>query len=207
MKKQINLLVFTCSLCLSLFLAMPANAQFSSGIGVGANLATQQAPDYQHEFLALPYGGIFARYQLHIPLAFQLGVGYSGEGVNLKDLSTSETVHSRLGYLAVPLFAQFHFKFGGYIELGPQFGFLLSAKENATGADNVENLDTKSFYKSTDVSGGIGLGYEFKNGLGIGARYLRSLSSIEKSSDEETDGESLKNRILSIGFTYRLLRK
>ena len=147
MKKRINYLVFTLGFCLSVFFAMPASAQFSAGIGAGANLATQPTPDFQHEFLALPYGGIFARYQLHIPIAFQLGVDYSGEGVNLKDLGTSETVHSRLDYLAVPLFAQYHFPFGGYVELGPQFGFLLSAKESADGPDNVENLDTKSFYK------------------------------------------------------------
>jgi len=204
MKKQINYLVFTLGFCLFVFFAMPASAQFSAGIGAGANLATQPATGFQHEFLALPYGGIFGRYQLPVPIAIQLGVDYSGEGVNLKDLSTSDFVHSRLSYLTVPLFAQYHFSFGGYVELGPQFGFLLSAKESADGENNI---DTKEFYKSTDISGGIGLGYEFKNGLGIGARYLRSFSSIEKGDDEETDSESLKNRILSIGLTYRLLNK
>jgi hypothetical protein len=205
MKNQIKTVLFACGLCLSVFIALPASAQFSAGITAGANLATQTPTTYYHVFLARPVAGLFAQYNFVPAFDVQLGANYSGEGVNLKDLSTGDKDQGRLAYLNIPLFAQYRFPFGGYVELGPQFGFLLSAKDNVDGESNV---DVKSFYKSTDIKGGVGLGYEFTHnslkGLGVEFRYLRSLSSIDKDA---TDDENVRNRIFSIALTYRLSGK
>lgn len=184
-------------------MAMPASAQFSAGVRAGANLVTEPYQGYSHVFLALPYGGVFAQYKLNIPLDFQLGLNYSGEGANLKDPTTDDTFHIRQGYLAIPLFVQYRFPFGGYVEAGPQLGFLLSASSKVDGEPSTSD---KSDYKSTDFELGGGLGYEFKhkaaNGLGINVRYLRGVTAINKS-EEGDDGIEIKNRVLSIGLTYR----
>ena len=201
--KKLKTILLSCFLGISVFMALPASAQFSAGIRAGANLATEPSPGYSHVFLALPYGGLFAQYKFGIPLDLQLGVNYSGEGVNLKNPSTADTYHFRQGYLAVPLFIQYRFAFGGYIEVGPQLDFLLSASDESDGGPSTND---KSEYKSTNLELGGGLGYEFKhkaaNGLGINVRYLRSVSSIFIDEDDN-GGVNVKNRVLSIGLTYR----
>jgi hypothetical protein len=200
MKQPNKIMLFASCICLYVFTALPASAQFSAGIGAGANLATQSTQQYYHVFLARPYIGVFGQYQLNSPLSLQLGLNYSGEGVNLKDQSTDDTYHSRLGYLNIPLFLRYNFSFGGYVEVGPQVGFLLSAKENANGDASV---DTKQYYKSTDFGAGLGLGYQFDGGFGINLRYIRGLSAINNIPAD--NGDDVKNRVLSIGISYTFL--
>ena len=205
MKKQIKIIIFTSFICVSLFSTLAVRAQISFGARAGANFATEPVPNLYHVFLARPYFGIFTQYNLGSPFALQLGLNYSGEGANYKDLSSGDTFQIRHAFLTIPLFAQYKFSFGGYIEAGPQFGFLLSARERT---NNDAFVDSKAYYKGTDVSAGVGLGYEFKSkslsGLGLSARYVRGLTELNKVV---VDGVSLKSRVLSIGLTYRLAAK
>ena len=201
MKKNVNSFLFYCFTCMFIFTGLSVRAQFSGGIRAGANLVTEPTDNLYHDFLALPYGGVFGTYHVSDPFALELALNYSGEGSNFTDLSTNTKIQVRQSYLAVPLFLQYKFQFGGYIEAGPQLGFLLSANSSINGAASVDN---KSSYNSTEFSGGGGLGYNFNHkmasGLGISLRYLRDFSSIVKSSASSTD---VKNRVLSIGLTYR----
>jgi hypothetical protein len=203
MKTPTKTILSTSLICFCLLITLSARAQFSVGARAGANLATEEPADYYHVFLARPYAGIFAQYQLGSPVSLQLGLNYSGEGVNLKDLSTNDIYHARQSYLTVPFLIQYKFAFGGYIEAGPQVGFLLSANEKFNSEASV---DTKDFYKSTEFSGGLGLGYEISQGsltgFGINVRYMRGISAINKT---DAGDENVKNRVLSIGLTYRLI--
>jgi hypothetical protein len=80
-----------------------------------------------------------------------------------------------------------------YLEAGPQFGFLTSAKLK-TG--NLE-LDVKDQYKSVDFGLGFGLGYQFPIGVGIGARYMFGLSNAFDL------GEIVhKNSVAQVGVFY-----
>jgi hypothetical protein len=202
MKKLNKTLSFAAFVCLLSFTGLRANAQFTVGARAGVNLATEPTAEYYHVFLALPHAGLFAQYQLPASFDLQLGANYSGEGVNLKDESTGNTYHGREGYLNVPLMVQYRFGFGGYVELGPQIGFLLSASEKDNGDPSV---DTKQYYTGTEFSGGLGFGYEFNHaapkGFGISVRYMRGISDIVKDNE---GGEKVTSRVLSIGLTYRL---
>ena len=201
MKKQLKTILFSCFLLGYLAMAMPANAQFSAGVRAGINFSTDSYNQYQHEELVLPYGGLFAQYRLQSPVDLQLGLNYTGEGSDLKDLGTGSTYNVRHNYLTIPLMVQYRFLFGGYVEVGPQLGILLNASSKTDGDASV---DVKEFYKGTDFDLGIGFGYEFKhkaaNGLGISFRYLRGLSNINQASEDVTD---VKTRNLNVGLTYR----
>ena len=201
MIKQLKTILF-CILFLGfLAMAMPANAQFSAGARAGISFTTDSYTGFQHEFLALPYGGIFGQYTLPIPLDLQLGINYAAEGSNLKDLGTGSTTDLRHNYLTIPLMVQYRFAFGGYVEAGPEVGFLLNANAKTDGGPSV---DEKPYLKSTDFELGLGFGYEFNhkaaNGLGISVRYLRGLSNIDQSGDESTNATT---RNLNVGLTYR----
>jgi len=206
MKKLSTTIVFALSICLSVFLTKSASAQLSVGARIGANFATEPAEGLYHVFLARPYVGVFGQYQLGLPLSLQLGLNYSGEGANYKNLETNDTYQIRHAFLTIPLMLQYKFSFGGYIAAGAQYGLLLSAKEKA---NDDSFTDSKQYYKGNDVSAGLGLGYEFKgktlSGFGIEGRYWRGLTALNKYPLEST--EDVKSRVLSIGLTYRLAVK
>lgn len=202
MKHLIKTVIFSAFTGVALLSSLSVKAQFSVGARAGANFATEPAEGLYHVFLARPYVGIFGQYNVSAPFAIQLGVNYSGEGANYKDLGTDDTYQIRHSFLTIPVLVQYKFPFGGYIEAGPQFGFLLAAKERA---NDDAFADSKRYYKGTDFGAGIGLGYEVKRGalknFGINARYMRGISAINK---EPIEGEDVKTRVLSVGLTYRL---
>ncbi|MDB5158797.1 MAG: hypothetical protein JWR50_3504 [Mucilaginibacter sp.] len=204
--KKFRPILIALFMCVSMFAAKTAHAQFTVGARAGANLATEPVPDLYHVFLARPYAGLFGQYSFS-GVGVQVGVNYSGEGANYKDLSTNDVFHIRQSFLTIPVLVSYKFGFGGYIEAGPQFGFLLSAKEQ-DGTDPY--MDTKKYYKGTDVSAGLGLGYDFKpssalKGFGFNVRYMRGLTNLNKDVvGTSTDG--IKSRVLSIGLTYKLTK-
>jgi len=202
MKKKITTTLLA-AVCLTLFTALTANAQFSGGVRAGTNLTTLNGTfDGYHRVFPRFYGGIFANYKTSETFALQLELSYMGAGEKLSASSSDATNTDQLkaNYLAVPLLAQYRFPFGGYIELGPQLGFLLSANDETSGT----TTDVKDNLKSTDVEGALGIGYELKKtslaGLGINVRLVRGLTDISKTP---SDGGKITNRGLNIGLTYR----
>lgn len=175
----------------------------SGGVRAGTNLTTLNGTfDGYHRVFPRLYGGIFANYKTSNVFALQLELNYMGAGEKLSASSGNATTTDRLkaNYLAVPLLAQYRFSFGGYIELGPQLGFLLSAKDETDGT----TTDVKDNLKSTDFEAALGIGYELKktflSGLGINVRYVRGLTDISKTP---STGGKITNRGLNIGLTYR----
>lgn len=72
----------------------------------------------------------------------------------------------KLGYFSIPILVQLRSSSGFYFEIGPQFSFLTGAKTDASvtpssGSDYTGH-DTKSNFKSTIISGAIGVGGKWK---------------------------------------------
>jgi hypothetical protein len=98
-----------------------------------------------------------------------------------------------LSYINVPVMIQRYIKSTGfYFETGPQFGFLISAKDKVNGTET----DVKSELKTFDFSLNFGLGYRFNSGLGVGARYGLGITPINKS------GYDANNAVISGGIFY-----
>jgi hypothetical protein len=60
--------------------------------------------------------------------------------------------------------------------------------------------DAKSSFKSTDVSGCVGIGYLSSLNIGIDARYSMGLTDIMSSSSGSTG--TAKNNVIQIGLFY-----
>jgi hypothetical protein len=104
------------------------------------------------------------------------------------------TGRTNLWYLNVPLVMRYQHSSGFFGEAGIQPGFLLIAKDKYDG----ESYDYKEYMKSFDLSIPIGVGYEFKNNLGVGIRVTPGLLDI--STDDSKD----RNFVIAMRLSYIL---
>lgn len=177
------------------------------GIKAGINVANQT---YKSQGLTISpssllgvTGGLFAT----IPVGdggfgIQPELLYSMMGSKFDFTNGGTTVSSQeeLGYLSIPVLAKMSFGKPGFgVYLGPQVGILMSAKSKSGST----STDSKSDYKSSDVSAVVGLEYALDMGVNFSARYQIGLSNIAK---DVTNGTSVKNNALSITIGYSFLK-
>lgn len=155
--------------------------------------------------------GIYSQFQMSSTMRLQPELFYSAEGSMIDGkLGANNTIvnvfQNNINYLNLPLMLQYTKGYGFYAEAGPQIGFRLSAKytnknPSVSGNNNEVTYDVKSKTKGTAFGFGFGAGYELKNGLGIGARYMLGLTNIHKVEP------SVKSNVLSISLQYRFKGK
>ncbi len=87
-----------------------------------------------------------------------------------------------LNYINLPLMAKYYVAEGFSFQVGPQIGFLLSAKEkgsiNENGVISQIDVDTTDLYKDIDLGINFGLGYQLEMGIFLDARYNVGLTNI-----------------------------
>ncbi|WP_300685891.1 porin family protein [Chryseobacterium sp.] len=119
--------------------------------------------------------------------------------------NTYRSEYSRnLGYVAVPVMFQYNATPEFFLEAGPEFGFLVSAKDkfkNSTNNDSSTQIATlnKDDFQTFNFGIGIGAGYYFLPNLGITARYTAGLTDIYKNNS----GDSVKNDVFQVGLAYK----
>lgn len=173
--------------------------KLSLGIKAGVNVTNFSGGDFDDVdkkalvgfhaggFLSLGLGGTFY---------LQPEVLVSTAGAKFEDAGESENF--KLTYLSVPVMLKFRSMVGFYVELGPQFGFKLGED---VGDDTIND-----FAKDLDLAAALGLGFQTKNGLGIGARYIAGLSKVgdfEASSGIDPD---FKNSVFQVGISIPLTK-
>ncbi|RZK28184.1 MAG: PorT family protein, partial [Hymenobacter sp.] len=102
-------------------------------------------------------------------------------------------------YIDVPVLA--HINAGGlFFELGPQIGFLASAK----GSQELNGMsvtdDIKDELKTVDFGYAAGLGYQMQHGPGIGLRYNGGFSDLNK--DNNNSDYAVRNSAFQLYLTY-----
>ncbi|MGN6265680.1 MAG: porin family protein [Ginsengibacter sp.] len=111
--------------------------------------------------------------------AVQPELYYSAEGAKSK---ANNDVSTNLGFINIPVLAQYMFDNGFRLEAGPQLDLLMSAKNksNNTSTDIKDNLKTAGF------SIPVGVGYLTRTGLGFDARYNFGISDVYKNDNANT---------------------
>jgi hypothetical protein len=124
--------------------------------------------------------------------ALQPEIYFSDEGAKSKSNSDNKL---NLGFMNVPVLAQYMFDNGFRIEAGPQAGFLLSAKSKTNGS----STDVKDFYKKVNFSIPVGIGYLTSTGLGFDARYNFGISDINNTSSDT----KVHSNVFQFGIFYQ----
>ncbi len=173
-----------------------ASAQWSYGPKVGMNIASLSGEGTSSK-VGLLIGG-FAEYQFS-KFSVSGELLYSQQGAKFEDFTdgpvTYKNQKENLGYLNVPILANYYITEGLAVKAGIQPGFLLGAKHKWDGGD----ADTKDDFKGMDFSIPVGLSYSFDMGLIIDARYNIGVSDIVK----DNDGDAVHNNVFAISVGWR----
>lgn len=107
----------------------------------------------------------------------------------------------KVDYLNIPVIAKYYVAEGFSVEAGPQFGILLSAKDEYDWAGDTGENDWKDSLKGLDFGVNFGLGYRLESGLNFGARY--NLGLTDANDDKENLGDSsYKNSVIQFSIGY-----
>ena len=173
------------------------------GVKAGANIANQKiSGDYDIDTKAIVsfHGGVFVVWMFTEQLGLQPELLLSMQGSKEKDDTYDYKIITN--YVSIPVLVRYNINDMFSVHAGPQFGILVSAKEEFDG----DKEDIKDDFKTMDV--GLAIGAEANlpvPNLGVGLRYIIGLTNV-LTDDGSFDDTELKNGVFQIYVTYKIIR-
>ena len=156
---------------------------------VGGTLTSVVGKDVEGAKMKVGFvAGAEMMYQMSPEFAISVGALYSMQGCAL---DAQYDPKLKLDYLNIPVLANYYVLSGLAIKAGVQPGFLLNAKESASGNGVSADVSIKDLCHTVDVSIPVGISYEYKQFV-IDARYCFGLTKTEKASGT-FQGKSIQN--------------
>lgn len=176
-------------------------AQFAIGIKAGpnfANINTDASLGENYKNRTGFHGGAFALIKL-TKIGIQPEIIFSQQGTNLEISGSS--FEQNVNYINIPVMLKFYLIGGLNLQAGPQFGFVTKAE----GTDPLTGqvTDIKDLLKGSDISAGLGLGFDAPFGLTLDARYNLGLSEV---FDDAAQTQEAKNQVFQISVGFKLLK-
>ena len=112
---------------------------------------------------------------------------------------------TKLDYISLPVMLQYNFPSNFYLELGPEFSYMVSAKQGLSTSIISPSTDINMDYLNRlNVGAGFGAGYNLNKNIGISARYTFGLTGLGKNGNV-TDYflDSAKNNNLQVGVNFK----
>lgn len=180
-----------------------AQVQFSLGIKGGvnfANLDVNSSVSANYKNRTGFHGGAFALFKV-TAFAVQPELIFSQQGSKVS--FSSQDINANFSYLNIPIMAKFYLPLGLNLQLGPQFGFLTTAESDYNPLTGTfQTTDMKEYYKNSDVSIAMGIGWDLPMKLSIDARYNLGVTEIEDNASLS----QTKNQVFQISLGYKLFK-
>ena len=222
------------------FMATAANAQFEQGtwslqpflggsISSITNVGSFDIDDGIELKKRMRVGYIIggeAEYQFAKKFSVAAGLNYTSQGCGWKDIDYFDggakikikDQSDILGYIKIPIVANYYIFKGFAVKAGVQFGFMVSSKFFAHGeadydlfGDGVKRavdlygtVDMKDQYKKFDFSIPVGVSYQFKVPIVIDARYQIGLTKLNKYSYDGIKDSKNSVFTLTVGYKFGL---
>ena len=194
-------LLFAIALIFTVSFAQAQDKGVAFGIKAGPSFYNLNSDDTEEGDMKTGFhGGLFVNIPLSSMFSFNPELLYNTEGTKMEEAGDKITLN--LNYINLPLMLQYNNPGGFYAEVGPQIGFLMSAKAKYDIGGVEDEEDIKEDLKSTAFSLGIGAGYDLPAGFGFGARYNLGLSSLGEEDDDDT-----KSSGFQISIRYKFGKK
>jgi hypothetical protein len=167
-----------------------------------------------------------AEYQFAKKFSVAAGLNYTTQGCGWKDIDYFDggakikikDQSDILGYIKIPIVANYYIFKGFAVKAGVQFGFMVSSKFFAHGeadydlfGDGVKRavdlygtVDMKDQYKKFDFSIPVGVSYQFKVPIVIDARYQIGLTKLNKYSYDGIKDSKNSVFTLTVGYKFGL---
>jgi hypothetical protein len=179
-----------------------SQAEFAIGIKAGPNFAKidgDASAGENYKSRTGFHGGAFALIKL-TKIGIQPEIIFSQQGSKVK--INSQDLESNFSYINIPVMLKVYLVAGLNIQVGPQFGFVASAKQEQIDAfsGDVTKEDVKDQMKKSDISAGLGAGWDLPFGLTVDARYNLGLSKINEGSGD------IKNQVFQLSLGYKLIK-
>ncbi|MFS4428223.1 porin family protein [Chryseobacterium sp. GVT01B] len=150
--------------------------------------------------------GVFANIPLAASFSVQPEVLYSqyGNKSDFTSFGTKFSASTKLDYVTVPVMFQYNLIPDLYVEAGPEFGFMVSAKnklKNESNGDSTTSDNYKDNFNTFNFGIGLGAGYYFTPNLGLTARYVAGLTDIAKNRPNGSD--AVRNNVFQVGLAYK----
>ncbi len=194
------------------------------GIKAGGNSAqfSQQSFGLNSQKLGF-HAGAFVNIPISKQFSLQPEVLYNQMGARDVAYSTEETVGATtvktkgqdkitMNYISVPLMVQMRPTEKFYVEAGPEFSYFINGKNKgeatiSTTTGGATTTQTQSHSEDLNKDNinkfnfglGLGLGYDITSNIGINARYVNSLTKIDKNLPAAENN----NRVFQLGLNYK----
>lgn len=188
-----------------------AFAQIHFGVKAGANFASISNVDNSKMKVGFN-AGVIGEYTINNFVGVQAELLYSAQGVHQEYTASSSiasakaTIKYNYSYINLPVMAKLYLTSDNAfsLELGPQFGYCVSAKYKSDGSlstilggGSASDSGDIGNVKDLDVSFAMGASYRFGS-VGVQARYNLGLTSVD-DSDSDNKG---KNNVIQVGLFY-----
>ena len=200
--RQMKHFVFSTMCAAALLTAATANAQLgvkkvaskvvpkvTIGVKIGMNMQKLDGTQYESKFKSGIVGGAFVSVDRK-----KVGIRVEGLLKTAKYSIYNTNVKVNAVYVDVPLLLEYKIVPRLWIQAGPQFSSMLSAK-------NTNGTDVKSAFNTSDVSAVIGIEAALPLKLTVGARYIYGFNNLNEGSY----GGELKSRSLQFSIGYRFM--
>lgn len=146
------------------------------GVRAGANFSDFANANFETEGLLGFHAGAIVGFRISDSFSIEEEFLFSQQGAKLKG-GLLDGKNVKLSYVTVPILLKYKSPIGLFVEAGPQVGILVDEDVKALGVPS----DT-DFAEKIDAGITGGIGYQFKNGLGISARYYISFTDVTKTA-------------------------
>lgn len=202
----------------SLLVSSSLVAQVSIGLKIGGAFSGHAFEGIglgESDFVKPTYlGGVFVSIPLSDNFSIQPEVLYSNKGFRtghpeIAGRKVGDRIYYNLHYISVPIMLQYRVLDRLTVELGPEFGYLLSADSeigmfNLFTSSSVSSDPSLSSYRDLDVALNLGVGYALSDRWSVNLRYNLGLRDITNDYTiiAITEVGSLPEPFVVSGSTY-----
>lgn len=178
------------------------------GVKAGMNVSSiTKASDLDDQGSKIGFNaGVFANIPVASSFSVQPELLYSQYGDKYDKVigGTKYSWARHHDYITIPVMAQYNLLPNLYVEAGPEFGFLVSAKKKSKNETSNETIAESDNYKD-HINGfnfgiGLGAGYYFTDNIGITARYVAGLTDVAK---DRQFGDAVRNNVFQVGLAFK----
>jgi hypothetical protein len=173
-----------------------AQAQFSVGLKGGLNFANLDVTSVKNTYENRTgyHAGVFALAKFgNIGIQPELIFSQQGSEIDFN----GRTISSNFSYVNIPIMVKLYTVAGINLQAGPQFGFLT----NDPQVVNPDGQAVDNAIKKSDISLGLGVGWDLPFGLTIDGRYNLGLQNV--SEDPSFD---VKNQVFQVSVGFKLIK-